>query len=447
MGTISARFDNWKNAITGLGHAMRDKVKHTEFSSSHLLSDEVLEALYHGDDIAARVCDLLPDEMLRQGFSIQITGETSDESKINAETHKIVAELKLREKLNEALVWARLFGGSALFVGVDDGQNPALPLRLKNAKAIRFVTSLDKRDLQPSTWYGDPLEPKYGDVQTYRVLSQQANTLSSEVHESRLLVFHGTRTSKRRLMQNNGWSISVLQRMYDVMQQFNVSWQATAHLMSDSAQAVFKLKGLHSQIASNKTSELLRRMELLDMGRSVSRAVLLDAEDEDFRRDNYQFGGIPDILDKMMLRLAAAARLPVSLLMGQAPAGLNATGDTDIRFFYDQVKTQQENILRPALERFLHILFACKEGPAKGTTADFTISFPALWQQTEREKAEIRKIQAEIDATYIGQGVLLPEEVAINRFSATGSSVETSINLDVRRSILEADRAQATEAD
>lgn len=446
MGTLGVRFDNWKNAITGLGHAMRDKVKHTEFSSSHLLSDEVLEALYHGDDIAARVCDLLPDEMLRQGFTIQLNQDTPVSVRIAADTNKFITHYKVREKLNEALVWARVFGGAALFIGVDDGQSPALPLNLENAKAIRFVTSLDKRDLQQSTWYRDPLEPKYGEVQTYRVLSQQANALSSEVHESRLLIFHGTRTSKRRLMQNNGWSISVLQRMYDVMQQFNVSWQATAHLMSDSAQAVFKLKGLHSQIASNKTSELLRRMELLDMSRSVSRAVLLDAEDEDFRRDNYQFGGIPDILDKMMLRLAAAARLPVSLLMGQAPAGLNATGDSDIRFFYDQVKSQQEDVLKPAIERFLHILFACKNGPTAAKSIDFVIQFPALWQQTEREKAEIRKIQAEIDATYIGQGVLLPEEVAINRFSSNGTSTETSINLDVRRSILESDRTPVTEA-
>src|SRR5271169_4103148 len=106
---------------------------------------------------------------------------------------------------------------------------------------------------------------------------------------------------------------SVIQRIYPVLQQFHTAWQATAHLMTDAAQGLFKLKGLHSAMSSNRSEDLLKRMELVDMSRSISRSIMLDAEDEDFRRDTYGFAGIPEILEKMMLRLAAAARLPVSL--------------------------------------------------------------------------------------------------------------------------------------
>lgn len=416
------RFDSWVNAVSGLGHSMRDKAVHTEFSASHVLPDETLEGLYHGDDMAARVCDLLPDEMLRQGFLIQC-----DEADA---IHKELDALGAREKLNEALVWSRVFGSAALFVGIDDNQDQSLPLKLESARKLKFLTVLEKRELQPATWYRDPLEASFGQVQTYRIAN-------NEIHESRILLFHATRTSKKRRAMNGGWSYSVLQRMYDVMKQFNVSWQSTAHLMLDSAQAVFKLKGLHAQIAANKTSEILQRMELVDMSRSVARAVLLDAEDEDFKRDTNQLGGVGEILDKFTLRLAAAARMPVSLLMGQAPAGLNATGDSDIRFFYDQVKAAQEHTLRPALERLIRMVLACR-----GQTSDFTVSFPALWQETEREKAELRKIQADIDASYIQQGVLLPEEVAMNRFRESGFSTETSISLDERKVILEDDLRQ-----
>lgn len=102
--------------------------------------------------------------------------------------------------------------------------------------------------------------------------------------------------------------------------------------MTDAAQGVFKLKGLHSAVASNRNDELLKRMELVDMSRSISRSILLDAEDEDFRRDSYSFAGVPEVLEKMMLRLASAARLPVSLLMGQSPAGMNATGKAILDF-------------------------------------------------------------------------------------------------------------------
>lgn len=411
--------DSWSNAMAGLGYSLRDKVQHTNFTANSNLSDETLESLYHHDDMAARTCDLLPDEMLRQGFQIQI-----DDPDLSKDLHKILDALGTREKFNEALVWSRVYGGSGLFIGADDGQDPSQPLNLNKTRSVTFLSVLDKRELQPSTWYRDPLSANFGDVQTYRVEN-------AEIHESRLLIFQGTRTSKRRRMQNNGWSYSILQRLYDVMRQFNLSWQSTAHLMSDSAQAVFKLKGLHAQIAANKTSDILQRMELVDMSRSVARAVLLDAEDEDFKRDNYNFSGIPELLDKFMLRLAAAARLPVSLLMGQAPAGLNATGDSDIRFFYDQVKAEQEHTLRPQLQRLVEILLA-----SQNNQSDFKITFPALWQETEKEKAELRKIQADIDAIYLANQVLLPEEVALNRFGSGSFSSETVIDVENRKSIL-----------
>lgn len=416
------KYDNWSNAVAGLGHSLRDKVQHTNFTPNALLSDEMLESLYHSDDMAARICDLLPDEMLRQSFQIQM-----DDSNLSRDLHKTLDALGAREKFNEALVWARVYGGSGLFIGADDGQDPSAPLNLNKTRSVAFLSVLDKRELQPCTWYQNPLAPNFGEVQTYRVEN-------AEIHESRMLIFQGTRTSKRRRLQNNGWSYSILQRLYDVMRQFNLSWQSTAHLMTDSAQAVFKLKGLHAQIAANKTSDILQRMELVDMSRSVARAVLLDAEDEDFKRDNYNFGGVPELLEKFMLRLAAAARLPVSLLMGQAPAGLNATGDSDIRFFYDQVKAEQEHTLRPQIHRLVHVLLAC-QGQGKG----FAIKFSALWQETEPEKAVLRKTQAEIDAIYLQNQVLLPEEVALNRFGSGGFSHETSIDTENRQLILKAD--------
>ena len=158
------------------------------------------------------------------------------------------------------------------------------------------------------------------------------------------------------------------------------------------------------------------------MSRSVSRSILLDAEDEEFRRDSYGFAGIPEILEKMMLRLAAAARLPVSLLMGQAPAGMNATGESDIRFFYDQVRAEQE-ALKPKIEHLVKSI--------KGHGMRATIDFPALWQMTDREKAELRRMEAETDRIYLQEGVLLPEEVAIRRFSNGDFTVDMASRMEL----------------
>ncbi len=159
------------------------------------------------------------------------------------------------------------------------------------------------------------------------------------------------------------------------------------------------------------------------MSRSISRSILLDAEDEDFKRDTYGFAGIPEILEKMMLRLAAAARLPVSLLMGQAPAGMNATGESDTRFFYDQVRSEQE-ALKPKLERLVKIMNGDEN-------IAVNIEFPALWQMTDREKAELRRMEAETDRIYLQEGVLLPEEVALKRFSDHQNAVDIAVRAEL----------------
>lgn len=394
MLSLADRNDSWQNMLTGFGSG-RDKATYSHLLPNDRPSPQYLEHLYDHDDIAARICDLLPNEMMRQGMDVQVDGEPFEIESLSA-------------IVKDAMIKSRIFGAAFIYIGADDGQEQDQPLNILRVRSVRFLNVLTAKDLSHHSHYKDPSTAKYGQCELYRFNSPNGQTL---IHESRLIPFLGTSS-----LNTNHFPPSVLQRIYPVLQQFHTAWQATAHLMTDAAQGVFKLKGLHSAVASSRSEELLRRMELVDMSRSISRSILLDAEDEDFRRDTYSFAGIPEILEKMMLRLAAAARIPVSLLMGQAPAGMNATGESDTRFFYDQVKAEQEAI-KPKIELIARIYQANPE-------AEITIKFPALWQMTDREKAELRRMEAETDRIYLQEGVLLPEEVALHRFGDSGFSID-----------------------
>ena len=63
--------------------------------------------------------------------------------------------------------------------------------------------------------------------------------------------------------------------------------------------------------------------------------------------------------------------------MGQAPAGLNATGDSEIRWFYDRVAARQRRELQPALKRLVKLLFLSKRGPTKGKLLTAKAPHPA----------------------------------------------------------------------
>ena len=202
----------------------------------------------------------------------------------------------------------------------------------------------------------------------------------------------------------------MLQRVHTVLVQFNVSWQSTAHLITDSAQGVFKMEGLIKMIASGGTDAINKRMLVVDMGRSVARSLVIDADKEEFERQETTFTGHAEILKQFMIRLSAAAGMPVTIMMGQSPAGFDATGKGDQDVWDDTVQSGQTHILDPRLSRLLFLLMSSKEGPTNGVVPEnWNIIYNPLRQMTEKDTAELRKKVAEKDKIEIDAGIITPE--------------------------------------
>lgn len=412
------KFDQYINQYTGLGSRDRDKAVLSSFERSLKLSDNYLENLYHDSDIAARICDLLPEETLKRGYFIKIgeqeykddldeyvslKQQEETDPKIHALNMKL-DELDARSKFIDAMIWSRVFGGAALYVGIDDGNAQEEAVDEARIQDIIFIKALDKRYIFPWEYYDNPNEAKFGEVKTYKIIPQpssgffQNSSLQEAiVHESRIISFQGTRTTSTRAQENRGWADSLLQKCDEVLAQFGQSWQATAHLMMDAAQGVFKMHGLVEALSSNNADYVRLRLQDTDMNRSIARMIAVDAEsDEDFRRDSYSFNGIPQILELFMLRLSLAARIPVTILMGQSPAGMNATGESDIRWFYDTVQAFQKYTLKPKFELLVRYVMLSRKGPLKGKEPEqWAVCFPSPWQMNDFEQAEINKTRAE----------------------------------------------------
>lgn len=422
----SARADSWSNIVTGIGAATGRL--DFQFSREPRIDDQTLEDMFHGDPYASRIVRAVPEEALRRGFSVAC-GDPAVESEIKG----ALDELHVLRKVTEAWTWARLFGGAALFIGADDGRDPALPLDADNIRSVRFVTVLDKRELYPSRWFSDPLSPYFGEPETYRFTRSGAGgTDTREVHATRLVRFDGAVTTRRRRQQNNSWCESELQRIIAKLREFNGNSAAASTLLQDASQGVFKIRDLMTLIAQDKQDTVRKRLQLMDMARGVARAIMLDADGEDFYRVESGIAtGMADLVDKSFLLLAGAAEIPVTILFGQAPAGLSATGDSDIRWFYDRIDSARTNILRPRLERIVRLFLRAKDGPTRGREPDaWSVEFPSLYQLTDAEEADLRSKQSAIDVAYINAQVLTPEEVRASRFRPDGYSTKTSIDDD-----------------
>lgn len=423
MVEIAHRVDGWRSALSGLG-TVKDKRQWSTFKAEATNWVENLE-LWRGDDLAGRIVETIPNEMMRQGWELCIEGP--DGKDIQSDVVGLLEDLNVDDKLWQALCAERALGGAAILIGVNDLKELEHPLDIEKANNLTFLETFEPSELKVERWQNDPAQKGFGRPVMYRlnpVSPGGAKNYGVKIHESRLLIFPGIRVSRRQITTQSGWGDAVLTRCRDTLRDFQTTWAAAGLLTADFAQAVWKIKGLAEIIALDKDKELQNRITAMEMARSIVRATVIDADGEEFDRKQTPVTGLPELLDRFATRLAAAADIPVTLLMGMAPAGLNATGESDIRTFYDRVASMQRRKLRPTLEKLIRVAFASLEYDEPD---DWSIKFHPLWQPTEGEQAAARKTQMEIDTSYMEHSVLSPDEVRKQRFGGREYSFQTHV--------------------
>jgi phage-related protein (TIGR01555 family) len=384
-----------------------------------------------GDPMGER----LADPTTFPGDNRQATAPSADKDEranLALSVEAYANNLQLRARAKEASIFGGLYGGGLLIIGADDGQDMAMPLDETNIRTVRYLSWVDRRFIFASTWYAD-IGPKFGEVETWELINPFGGQANTRIHESRVVRFDGAPVDflmRRRLL---GWTLSVLQAPYDIMRQFDMSFQSIANLMSDLSQAVMSVNGL-AQMISNDPKTLQTRMAMVDMSRSSGKMMFIDAENEKFQRTPTPLNGVAETLHAIMLRMAAAAEYPVAFLFGREPSGLNATGDADFRRFYDVISGKIQYDLEPKLRRLYTLIMSAKDGPTKGKVPSLGIQFvwPKLYEPSETEQAQIRLNMAQADAAYVAAGVLLPEEVATSRFRGGELHLETEIDIGLR---------------
>lgn len=451
----SFRLDSIMNVFTGLGDALYDRMKSNRFEPNRKLNDAELSALYNDESIGRLICELPGFDALRKGFTIVVKddGEGDD---VGAKSKDYLTRLQMVGAYQQANELDRAFGGSAIWVGIDDGATAeSEPVNVKNVRSILFLRVLDRRRLRPwkidksarSRTYNQPILWAVLPEEVYSAGAEAAKTLEpiALVHASRLIVFPGRNVSDDRRARNGGWGDSIFQACLNPLEHEATAWATLAQLISKASQGVIKVKDLAILASSSDKDAVRARFEMIRMGRSVVKDLVIDSE-ESFEQPAPNFGNLPEVLYLVMYELAAAVQIPVTRLFGMSPAGLNATGESDARNWEDVIEALQTHRLEPRLRQLLDLVFLAQDGPTEGEAPEsYEIAWEPLRQMTAKEQAELRKMVAETDAIYIDKEVLTPEEVAINRFRADGWSAETMVDLELRQTLLEEAARQALE--
>ncbi|WP_406646879.1 DUF1073 domain-containing protein [Aliisedimentitalea scapharcae] len=374
--TIPMR-DGLRNLVSGMG-TDRDKASHS-FYSLDLLSDVQIESAYRTSKLAQKIIDMPAEDAGREWREWQAEG--ADISKIEAEEKC----LNTRGKLIEALRIARFRGGSAIMIGTGDTdtEEPLDPSKMGKG-GLKYLTVLNKGEINPEEIQRDPRESGHGRPEFFSITAADTNL---RIHHSRLVLFRGPTVPGHSQITGQWWGDSVLNAVLAQVQRDDGAAANADSLLFEAKVDVLKVKNLTENLRSGGEQYeklLLQRFQLASLAKGINGAFILDSEEE-YEQKQASFGSVPDLMDRFALRVSAAAEIPLTLLYGQSPGGLNATGDADTRGYYDRVKVRQTLDVEPELT----ILDECLIRSALGDRpADVHYNWKPLWQPSDKERAE-----------------------------------------------------------
>lgn len=448
-GVSATRADGWASALTGMG-TVADKTTHTSPVYFSALTNEALVALFHGDQLVRKAVGKRPSGALRKGFEVEVPEEHGGVD-ASAAIQDAIDDLKVVERFMEACTWENLFGGCVIWMGVDDGQSgddsQLLPVRVESLRRVMWLKVIDRRYVQPSSRLEhrdmDPSSATYGEPTHYEVNTHMGSTtITARIHRSRLIVFPGILTTAEVREQQNGWGISVLDPVYEVIQRHITAWQSAGNAVANASYVVYKLNGLATMLGAQGGEELLRkRSRAMEMAKSAINAVLIDSNDE-YIREKADVGNLDKILDSFMYDVAAALETPATELFGRSPAGQNSTGESDAQMWDASLGAYRQHHIKPRATQLVELILASKEGPTKGVEPKgWQVAFPPLRELTPVQEADVRLKIATADCAYITAGVVLPHEIALSRWRKGGYSTETQIDESLRTTLAKAEVA------
>ena len=351
--------DGYTNPASFLGAASPLISSGTFLRSGLSWNQELLTTIYRESWIAKKIIDMPAEDMTRAWYTI--AGDLSPED--TAALHRLEARHSLRNEIANALKWARLYGGS-LAVIVLRGEENRLDQPLDPGRIIpgsfQGILVVDRvQGITPSLELEDNLDdPDFGLPLYYDINADLGEAATLRVHHSRVLRFIGRELPYMEMQRESFWGASELEHIWEELQKRSATSANIAQLVFQANITTLKMSDFGELLAlgtPNQRRRVLDAVEEQNRLRTSFGLQLLSSEDS-WENHPYAFSGLSEIYELFMLDIAGAAEIPATRLFGRSPQGLNATGESDLKIYYEHIAQLQETCLRPALEKLLPIL-------------------------------------------------------------------------------------------
>ena len=379
--------DGFSNPATRAGAGMPNVLNHTTYPLERKSWDyQKLTALYRNHWVIQTMVNVVPQDMLKNGYDLVTTLSPEDLDKVSS----LLRKKKVDAKLYEGLAWGRLYGEAIGVMVINDMKNLDQPLDYDTLMPDCFkgILILDRwSGVNPSSELVTDLDseelnlPKY-----YHVNLEDGSAV--RIHHSRVLRFIGRKMPRIEEQAEQYWGTSLIEHILpELEKRDNVSWNV-ALLTFMANMRIMKAPGVSSMMLSGTDSardKLYNTVSAVNEIMNNNALMLLD-EKASYESHQYTFSGIGEVYDRFMMDVSGACGIPVTKLFGRSPAGMNSTGESDLQNYYDRIEGDQQTQLLPVLEKLIPIIFISAVGAVPD---DLQIVFNPVRRPTNDEKSDL----------------------------------------------------------
>ncbi len=347
----------------------------------------------------------LADEVVR-AFGEAIGGSNSDRTR---EINEEIEKLDIRAAVRELVIQDQQFGRSHAYFKLTNAASPAmkaLPLvprpytvPLGSFKGLRVVEAY----WTTPNFYNsnDPTADDFYKPSTWWMLG-------TEVHASRL---HTIISRPVRDMLKPAYSFAGVS-MTQMAMPYVDNWLRTRQSVSDTVKQ-FSVVGISMDLMQalqpGANVDLALRAELINRYRDNRNILFLDKSTEEFFSDAVPLSGLDALQAQAQEQMSAVSHIPLVVLLGITPTGLNASSDGEIRVWYDYVRGYQKAALHTLMGEVLTLIQLSKWGEVDDS---IRWDWLPLHELTALELADKRYRDAQARALYIQEQVVSPAQVA-----------------------------------
>lgn len=419
--------DSFTNPMARMGAGTPNLLEASGYVKTEITGDyNQLNILYRQNCFVQRLINTIPHDMLKNWYKIK--------SQMKPENLEALRRLErttaVRRRILEGLQWGRLYGGAVgvmILDGHEDLLDQPLDYDMIMPDSFKGLIVFDRwSGVNPSSEIvSDIGSPDFGLPMCY-IISSPAIGMGVRVHHSRVLRFTGTKLPPVDEVAEMYWGSSVVEHVLEAIKKYDNTSYNIAMLVFRACVRTYSIDDHESystdEQARKELFDFITAMNWMTSNQGIS---VIGSKDK-METQEYSFSGLAEVMELFLMDIAGAAEIPVTKLFGRSPAGMNATGESDLQNYYESIDEKQETQLRPIFDRLLPVMCMSVFGAIPD---DLDYDFVSSRQPTEEERKNIGIQTANAVVAAYGAGIIsLPTALKELRESSDATGMWNNIS-------------------